>query len=496
MSENAAALPPMGETWARAIESEPSVTITEETFFGHGWQPLTIAVLQALWFMPPGMEFDVPELVGWFKKLGWKSANGKPLGEDAVRRELALIKKAGYVKAYRVRLESGHLGGSRYEISKRPRQPQEQIEYISADSAKPQVTPNAFIGGTRQSPDASNEENRRSGLMPPITRSGESPRQVDGAKPQVTPDASNHGFPPTPPLGEEEDSSSPNPSPATAGASDRRVDDAAVSAAAEFLLELPGEWACGLKSAGRLAPRLAEACRLQGWDLGPDLVTHLTKRSRKQPMTALRERVADLPRFKAARARVPGQPRQLPLSEPEAVDIPVLSDGVEVDPVVVKKARALLLTLTGSWALGPETADRLAPALAAKALERGWDFDEALRTQLMTNPGGVHNYELILETHRIGRLPYRQKPVRQAAPGDTSPRQAAIDACSRCDEYGQYEIDGRVAVCRHEDTSRATSDAAPAKVDARPDPSLRGQAGASTLSGPELMARVRAELSA
>ncbi|MGW1412268.1 hypothetical protein [Streptomyces sp. NPDC002403] len=92
------------------MEPEPSVTITDETFFGHGWQPMTMAVLQANCFLPAGEEFGVDELVGWFHALGWKSANGRPLGEDAMRRELALIRKAGYIRAYRLHGDGGQIG--------------------------------------------------------------------------------------------------------------------------------------------------------------------------------------------------------------------------------------------------------------------------------------------------------------------------------------------------------------------------------------------------
>ncbi|MGW6016070.1 hypothetical protein [Streptomyces sp. NPDC055210] len=93
-----------------------------------------------------------------------------------------------------------------------------------------------------------------------------------------------------------------------------------------------------------------------------------------------------------------------------------------VDPVAVGKARDLLLSLTGPWELSPESAQRLAPVLAAKAVERGWAFDGELRGKLMQNPGGAHNHELLLETHRIGRLPYRKAPPSQrAAMGQSVP---------------------------------------------------------------------------
>lgn len=131
------------ETWSRAIETEPSVTVTEETFFGHGWQPLTLTVLQAIWFLPASAEFNVGQLVNWFDALSWKSANGKPLGEDAVRRELKLIREAGYVRAFRVKGEDGRMTGMRYEISKRQMPPQEQIGVVTEFDAKPQVGPRA-----------------------------------------------------------------------------------------------------------------------------------------------------------------------------------------------------------------------------------------------------------------------------------------------------------------------------------------------------------------
>ncbi|MCY0923912.1 MULTISPECIES: hypothetical protein [unclassified Streptomyces] len=332
--------PQIRETWARAIEPEPSVTITEETFFGHGWQPLTLSVLQALWFMPPGEEFDVPELVGWFRALGWKSANGKPLGEDAVRRELALIRKAGYIRTFRVRLEGGQLGGARYEISKRPKPPQEQIEYILGDTTNAQVTPNASIEGVRSAPDASIGQKRRSDLMPPMTRSGGSPAQVDEAKAQVTPDASNGGFPPTPPLVVV--TTTPNPltdpseparlaDPAARGeaAAASEYDTEALAAAAEFLQELPAPFAVGRPTAKRYAPLLVESTRAQGWELDDALAAELVKGQRpNNPQAALKPRIENLVRRHRAARTVPNQSRA---SEQPALDLPEYCGDLDCD---------------------------------------------------------------------------------------------------------------------------------------------------------------------
>ncbi|MGW7673869.1 hypothetical protein ACWGJX_43440 [Streptomyces sp. NPDC054775] len=51
------------ETFKRASEFAPHVTVTEETFFSHGWQPLTISILQTLWFLPSDTAFDIPFLI-------------------------------------------------------------------------------------------------------------------------------------------------------------------------------------------------------------------------------------------------------------------------------------------------------------------------------------------------------------------------------------------------------------------------------------------------
>ncbi|MFI9206418.1 hypothetical protein [Streptomyces sp. NPDC053048] len=332
------------ETWARAIEPEPSVTITEETFFGHGWQPLTIAVLQALWFMPPGEEFDVPELVGWFRAMGWKSGNGKPLGEDAVRRELALIRKAGYIRTYRVRLEGGTLGGARYEISKRPKAPQEQIEYITSEATKPQVTPDASNGGVRPGPDASNEENRRSDLMPSFTGSGGLPGQVDAAKPQVAPVASNGGSPPTPPL-EVVVTTSPNPltphgvpaehtNPAAREEAEEAFDAEAVATAEEFLQEMPAPWAVGRPTARRYAPLLVESITAQGWELDDALIAELTKGPLPHnPQGALKSRIENLVRRHRAAATARAVPNQARPSAQPAASLPGYCGDLDCDEI-------------------------------------------------------------------------------------------------------------------------------------------------------------------
>jgi hypothetical protein len=312
-------------TFTRAIEPEPSVTITDETFFGHGWQPLTLAVLQAIWFMPQGAEFDVEDLVDWFRKLGWKSANGRPLGADAVRRELALIRQAGYVRAERTRGAGGRVAGIRYEVSKRARPVEDASVRFEADKA----------------------DTSRSDHVPPSATHGESPHKADEAKPQVRPHASNDhtwsmadvvkpakpqvapcasngGHPPHPPEGVVTPSPYPlTTDPAPEGKEEGECsasNDEQIQAAYEFLQDLPNPWRAGRETARKLAPKLAETATEQGWVLDAELVKKLTEAPDgiKRFPSVLAKRVADLPR--RGRQSVPCQRRDRWSDVPEQPD--------------------------------------------------------------------------------------------------------------------------------------------------------------------------------
>lgn len=340
------------ETYTRSIEPEPSVTVTDQTFFGHGWQPLTICVLQAIWFMPQGAEFGVEDLVDWFRGLGWKSANGKPLGADAVRRELALIREAGYIRAERLRGERGRAAGIRYEISKRP---------------KPGSAAAIRFGGDET-------ETSRSHHVPPMTTHGESPHLADQAKPQVAPRASNHqtwsmadvvkdvkpqvapcasngAHPPHPP--EEVETSSPYPLTTTAPPAGREEggssasNDEQIQAAYDFLQDLPNPWRAGRATARKLAPKLAEAAAEQGWSLDAELVKKLTEAPEgiKSYPSVLARRVEDLPR--RGPNRMPGQRRERFSDVPERPDKVSYSDD-EGTAAKIAAARAAMRQLNGN----------------------------------------------------------------------------------------------------------------------------------------------------
>ncbi|GGY71064.1 hypothetical protein GCM10010363_60240 [Streptomyces omiyaensis] len=81
---------------------------------------------------------------------------------------------------------------------------------------------------------------------------------------------------------------------------------------------------------------------------------------------------------------------------------------------------------------------------AAQLLAAGADADHLRRVARWM--GQVKPSWKVLEDAMT--WPDAPKPGIPAQQG--SSRQAAIDACSRCDEYGQVDVDGRIAKCRHE----------------------------------------------
>jgi hypothetical protein len=292
--------------YVRAVEPEPSVTITDATFFGHGWQPVTIGVLQAIWFLPQGMNFTVEDLATWFGNLGWKSTNGRPLGVEGVRRELAHIRKAGYIQAVRLRGDGGRVEGIRYEVSRRVRAELGQvgpwIPIQNTQTEKPSSDHMPLPTGDGGQPEKVAERNRRSHHVPSATGHGGQPEMVGKPFPQVAPCAVGEPHPPHPP--EEVNTSSPYPlNPSKPGEEAEAFTPEEILAAQHFLQMLPAPWAVGRKTAQRLAPKLLEAARAQGWQLDDDLRAELTKNPGgiHSHSRVLATRIDDLPLCAATR---------------------------------------------------------------------------------------------------------------------------------------------------------------------------------------------------
>lgn len=479
---------------SRGLEPRPPVSVHEHMVFGSGLtDPLdTLVLLHCLFLAASGRPFSVADVLASLRSEGVLASNGSGLvGRDAVRGAFRRLEAAGFIRRHQTN-EKGSFGKVEYELFQHPAYNPDWSGASTPMTAFPQVTPGtALPSAVRPVETGKHAGHTEDG----ITGTGSAgpgnavPGQLDKTAGHTGDGIAGPGSvaPPTPPRREEEDSSSPNPSAAPAATS--VTDPARLAAAGELLAGLPGRWACGRKSVRELAPLLVEAANAQGWELGRALAMHLTRRTRKEPMGVLRERIEDLPRFAAVRAAGTAMPRQSSLPEvastPKTPAAPASPEAAptapSADPEAVAQARELLLTLTGPWELSPESAQRLAPLLAAKAVERGWAFDDELREKLMANPGGAHNHELLLETHRIGRLPYRKKA--QPSRRGVSPQQAAIDACPQCDAWGQYEAgDGRFALCRHESPSDGPqTPAVPEQAAACDEPPARpDEAGAVT----------------
>ncbi|MET9913575.1 hypothetical protein ABZZ74_43670 [Streptomyces sp. NPDC006476] len=473
-------------------EPLPPVSVHEHMVFGAGMTDALdyLVLLHCMFLAASSRPFTVTDVIASLQQEGIRSGNGSGLvGRDAVRASFRGLIEAGFIRRIQSN-EKGKFGKAEYELFQHPSYNPARTVPATSEAAKPQVTPQTGMPSPARPAETSKAAGHTADGIPGAGIHGDGdPGDGNGDK---TAGHTADGIavpgcaaPPTPPHREEEDSSSPNPSAATAGAG-ASVDPARVAAAAELLAGLPGRWACGRRTVGELAPLLAEAAASQGWEMSRALAAHLTRstrRAREESRVVLRERIEDLPRYAAVRAVSPAAPRQTQLPTAAAGHVEAASAGDEppaaapVDPAVVGKARELLMSLTGPWELSPESAERLAPVLAAKATERGWAFDGELREKLMQNPGGAHNHELLLETHRIGRLPYRkQAPARPSRAG-SSPRQAAIDACPRCDAWGQYEIDGRYALCRHDvqpDPSGIPAQTAPSEQPPAPSDAAKG----------------------
>jgi hypothetical protein len=296
-------------TYTKKSEFAPHVTITEETFFGHGWQPLTIAFAQALWFLPPNQTFDVPFLMSWLEQLGWKGANGKPIGANVVRRELGLLREAGYVQTHRLRGEGGKVVGIQYVVSQRRTDQPESGSWIPAPDdyrRSDHMSPMATRG---QSPHVADGEKPRSDHMSPMTTCGQSPHVADGAKPQVKPRGTNGVHPPHPP--EEVTTSSPYPLTDSAGSLPSQREEAEggfapkeLHAAESFLQQLRPPHHMGAASARRYAPLLLRSMAEQGWpsifEVDRTLLAREVTRDPqgfKRASSLVPTRIRDLPRY-------------------------------------------------------------------------------------------------------------------------------------------------------------------------------------------------------
>ncbi|WP_371674745.1 hypothetical protein OG985_48680 (plasmid) [Streptomyces sp. NBC_00289] len=418
----------------------------EHMVFGSGLtDALDYPVLLHCMFLAAAQRpFTVADVLASLRSEGILASNGSGLvGRDAVRGSFRRLEAAGFIRRSQPN-EKGGFGKVEYELFLHPGYNPDWSGTTRPGTMFPQVTPGTAVPSAVRPADMGKAAGHTADGITGAGNGGAGdavPGQLDKTAGHTADGIAvpGSGPPPTPPLSREEEDSSSLKGSSTAAGGVPGLDEAAVRKAGEFLALLPGRWACGRKTAARLAPLLAEAVAVQGWSLGPALVAQLTRRTRGKVDAAgvLQERIEDLPLYLASRAPVPGETRdrsmavgqQLPLDgatgrpgeAPVGASAPPkpVGAGCDVSDEQVAQARSLLLSLTAPWHVGPTDADRLAPLLASTALERGWSFGEELRQQLMSNPGGGSNYLWLLEHKRIAALPLRtRKPAgaRPAAP--------------------------------------------------------------------------------
>ncbi|WP_139238476.1 hypothetical protein [Streptomyces aidingensis] len=289
----------------RGVEPAPATTVLRHMVFGSGLTHALdyVVLLHMLFALEEDRPVTVRDLWLGLQAEGVRSAkNTKELvGRDAVYQSVNRLIKAGFVRRVEEGGKPGQFGSVRYEVY---RQPAYNPDHMPApepwspedDPASPLVSPQVGpLPGTPEAEEAGKSQNDKTAGRTASRNAGygNAGYGVPGSgKPRIPAGRTAYGVPgsgnpspPTPPQVEVETSSTSSSSHTPAartpqGPQGQRglpVPDAdRIAAAEEFLATLPGGWACGLKTAQNLAPKLAAHTLAQGWDLTPELAAHLT----------------------------------------------------------------------------------------------------------------------------------------------------------------------------------------------------------------------------
>jgi hypothetical protein len=296
----------------RAWEPPEEVVVPYALAYSPDLQPEDYGVLIRLLLRDPELPTGVAALAKEFQASGWK------MGDSRLRGVMARLRKAGHVSRRRDGYDAD-AGRPRWAfvVYRNPaNNPQYVAQGIAASSqlSATRGIPTQPASGTQSGTLISNVYAGQADTLE-IHASAADALDSDALDSNVyagqadTLVSNASGLtPPTPPPGGG-GTSSPYPlttAPATGGRETEEgeeraahlEDPARLAAARDFLEELPAPWRAGRKTARDLAPLLLEASIDQGWELGPELVRHLTRNPggvRSYPAT-LKSRIADLPR--------------------------------------------------------------------------------------------------------------------------------------------------------------------------------------------------------
>ncbi|MFB7675257.1 hypothetical protein ACFC26_27985 [Kitasatospora purpeofusca] len=249
-----------------------------------------------------------------------KNAN-ELVGKNAVYESIARLIALGYVRRVELPNEKhpGRRGPIAYQVFEDPSQnPVQQASATTAEAESSQVTmlpgmPEAGFGLSGHSDvPAGQNASRNAGAVVPGSGvpgswkrdvpPGQNASRVPGSIGLPLHTSGGGKTPPTPHV-------PPVPSvPSEPRTGRGRVRSAnqnhgfspeAISAAQDFLAELPTPFACGIVDQRKHAPLLLETIERQGWELGPELARALTSKPAtglNSPTRALKARFGELPR--------------------------------------------------------------------------------------------------------------------------------------------------------------------------------------------------------
>ncbi|MFB7293566.1 hypothetical protein [Actinacidiphila glaucinigra] len=322
---------PAGEAFSstavvRAWEPPEEVVVSVALAHSEGLQPEDYGVLIRLLLRDPHQPSSVLALSEEFQESGWK------MGEKRLREVMKRLKAAGHVQHLRQYNPATQRPEWQFHVYRNPannaayaRQAAEAFPQVSpigqnsADRSLSGVSDPAETGVCAGQPDRA----EFGGSAPTWRNSADRNEGVSAGQADQAEFGGSELFPPhTPPGGLVNPPTLP-PRPTTPGsvvaavaggdiprsasnttpaAADAGLTEAELSAAAEFLADLPGRWACGPQDVDKYAVLLAEAVKRQGWPLDAELERWLTADERSirgAYPRVIPARLRNLPRYSA-----------------------------------------------------------------------------------------------------------------------------------------------------------------------------------------------------
>ncbi|MGW2353653.1 hypothetical protein [Actinacidiphila glaucinigra] len=322
---------PAGEAFSnttvvRAWEPPEEVVVSSALAHSEGLQPEDYGVLIRLLLRDPHQPSSVLALAEEFQESGWK------MGEKRLREVMKRLKAAGHVQHLRQYNPATQRPEWQFHVYRNPannaaytRQAAEAFPQVrpigrnSADRALREASDPAETGvcagqADRAEFDGSAPTRRNSADRKKDVSAGQADRaEFSGSEPSPphTPPGGLVTPPTVPPrpttpgsvvaavAGGDIPRSASNTNPVAAEAGLTEVE---LSAAAEFLADLPGRWACGPQDVDKYAVLLAEAVKRQGWPLQAELERWLTADERSirgAYPRVIPARLRNLPRYSA-----------------------------------------------------------------------------------------------------------------------------------------------------------------------------------------------------